>query len=646
MFNMVPHVLMESIFKRLERNIYDEQCSTRTNFWCRPGGKLLGSFHKHLILEMDNEHNGWINGDIIYAGMLLLQKKYPFVTGFEHPGTYSLVAGREDYNTELHKMRVQNLINTRPSLFVPSRRPKVQILMIGGNHWVAIKTGPDDGHLVTVYDSLHMGVNSALAMQIAAVVRFPATVKSFSTISPPVCRQRNSKDCGVYATAFAAAAAAGDDPTNLYLADSKEIRNYLTEQLERGEAPDNFPTQENRAHTHRKRHSCEDLKMETWPIFCLCRTPNLPRKEDVLLTCGTGRNCFIKVYHESCIAYKDTKYAAFKTRHKLRDWICPGCYVRRKEITAMETMSIFFGEHRLLMKSQWSEWVTYGESYPGIPGSLTAEDIINEAVAAVKGRERELFDRLTKVPSLLLQLVRYDAWDQMCALTKQSPLQDRQMADHITWFNNRGRRLSYIQRAATMTEGDWLHDEVLDESQRLLQILCEKQAIGGLDPIANYTLTGGDFKVTITITHIFQLRNGIISTKSAATTSSHSKKIQVLHVGTGHWVTVSNVNSSEPNTVYCYDTLENVTQAPPNFDHLVASVFRFPQDTMKLVWPAMAYQPNGSDCGVYAIAIAEMLARNYDPIYSGALKLDISHRSSTISAKKTKTFPLLASSNT
>jgi len=206
-------------FKKNFVPIVDVIRITAASYWCRPAGTLLGLYHRLLVLETDTENMGWLEGTICNAASAILRRDYPFVSGLESPLGYSLTI--EGFVNRVHQLRMSDLYPMKPPRASLVDTEKIQILNSGGNHWVTIRAIVPGQQIVEVYDSLHLGVNIMLAMQIAAVIRFPPFVKNFSTITPAVMRQKNNKDCGIHAIAFALTACQKKEPESQCLLETK-----------------------------------------------------------------------------------------------------------------------------------------------------------------------------------------------------------------------------------------------------------------------------------------------------------------------------------------------------------------------------------------------------------------------------------------
>ena len=71
--------------------------------------------------------------------------------------------------------------------------------------------------------------------------------------------------------------------------------------------------------------------------------------------------------------------------------------------------------------------------------------------------------------------------------------------------------------------------------------------------------------------------------------------------GGSHWLTVSNINCLE-NTIKVYDSA--YSDLPHEEEVLVASLVATQANKLKCIFPNVALQTNGYDCGLYAIANA------------------------------------------
>ena len=92
----------------------------------------------------------------------------------------------------------------------------------------------------------------------------------------------------------------------------------------------------------------------------------------------------------------------------------------------------------------------------------------------------------------------------------------------------------------------------------------------------------------------------------------NSHFIQILHVNGSHWICVSNVNAIELDTVMVYDS-GCPSHVPVTIQMAVCSILRPQSDMMNFDIVNVQCQPNGSDCGLFAIAFATELVHDQDP---------------------------------
>ena len=88
-----------------------------------------------------------------------------------------------------------------------------------------------------------------------------------------------------------------------------------------------------------------------------------------------------------------------------------------------------------------------------------------------------------------------------------------------------------------------------------------------------------------------------------------SEFVQILHIGTDHWVCISNIGCL-PGNVNLYDSLF-YDVVSKEVEH--QTNYLLGGDLVKLSVPPVQQQTNGSDCGVFAIAFAVCLAFGNDP---------------------------------
>ena len=80
--------------------------------------------------------------------------------------------------------------------------------------------------------------------------------------------------------------------------------------------------------------------------------------------------------------------------------------------------------------------------------------------------------------------------------------------------------------------------------------------------------------------------------------------------GGSHWLTISNINCLE-NMVKVYDSAYR--GLPHEEEMIVASLVSITCNELQVIFPNVALQTNGYNCGLYAIANATALAHGIDP---------------------------------
>ena len=93
----------------------------------------------------------------------------------------------------------------------------------------------------------------------------------------------------------------------------------------------------------------------------------------------------------------------------------------------------------------------------------------------------------------------------------------------------------------------------------------------------------------------------------------NNKFVQILNVNKNHWITVSNVFSSDDNEVCVYDSKQSA-KFPPQLQTLVSSFLRKPGFGFNLVNMLVQQQRGYNDCGLFACAYATSIVFNQNPV--------------------------------
>jgi hypothetical protein len=159
----------------------------------------------------------WISDEIINAAQFLLRKQFPTIAGFRDSLQFSIVRGGpsdlEKLYTIIDRIRNDSLVSKESFKrhLIRAGYRQIQILFVNGNHWITVSnqhSGPLED--VFVFDSLPPNYEDNVNHQIASVFRL--STNQINLIWPPMCKQPNSNDCGVYAIAAAVALAFGEKP--------------------------------------------------------------------------------------------------------------------------------------------------------------------------------------------------------------------------------------------------------------------------------------------------------------------------------------------------------------------------------------------------------------------------------------------------
>ena len=161
------------------------------------------------------------------------------------------------------------------------------LLISGTSHWVCILIASN--REVYYYDSVaptHLA--NATILQIANIMH---TNDSFiRVIRVPVQQQEGSKDCGLFAVAFAVAACMGRELSKVSF-DQKKMRQHLVSCIE---------SKKMIAFPERKvRHSCSKESTVIIDVHCSCRMPEC--FDDKMIEC----ECCLSWYHYKCVTVID-----------------------------------------------------------------------------------------------------------------------------------------------------------------------------------------------------------------------------------------------------------------------------------------------------------------------------------------------------
>ena len=143
--------------------------------------------------------------------------------------------------------------------------------------------------------------------------------------------------------------------------------------------------------------------------------------------------------------------------------------------------------------------------------------------------------------------------------------------------------LNYYDKKVLTSPKGWLNDQLIDGAQKLL--IMANSAIPGLQEICRARICD------------FDIQTG--------------EFLQVLHDGSDHWLTVSNVGIKSPAIVKVYDS--KYTSASPDLKMQIASLLHTEHPEIQLQYPKVQKQIGGSDCGLFAVAFATAIVFGIKP---------------------------------
>ena len=236
------------------------------------------------------ENGGCLSDVHIRAAQSLLQRQFPEQNGLQSP---VVLASKLQWKSD-------------PSDFI-------QIINVGGQHWVCASNINCPPGVVDVYDSIpsYSAGSYTLRKQIASILKTPDS--SFQIRFPDVQRQSGGSDCGLFAIAFAVALCFGSDP-HLLSFDQQKMRDHLLDCFVK-EILNSFPSSSKPRRLARRRVAAiKDVK-----VYCLCRLPwvKTDRSRGGLIQC---RMC-TEWFHQICAEINDATFNQPLKYH----WYCSTC---------------------------------------------------------------------------------------------------------------------------------------------------------------------------------------------------------------------------------------------------------------------------------------------------------------------------------
>ena len=142
----------------------------------------------------------------------------------------------------------------------------VQILHVGGNHWVTATNIGCQENKIKVFDSLHQKLSKKEKQKLHSCLAVLLNTSSSTIVTewPSMQRQRGESDCGLFAVAVAISLLNGEDPGSKSY-DQSVMRSHLAVCFHCEELAV-FPESSSKCGTNEKRE-------ETIEVFCHCRMP-------------------------------------------------------------------------------------------------------------------------------------------------------------------------------------------------------------------------------------------------------------------------------------------------------------------------------------------------------------------------------------
>ena len=207
------------------------------------------------------KNNYWLTDEHMDHGQWLISKQFPKMKGFHS------VFAFEGKTPKVEK----------------GLKDFVQIVNIGGNHWVTVTNIGCEENRIKVYDTLYRSMSNTDKIKLAALLN--TSLESMVIEWPSLQIQEGDSDCGLFAMAIALALCIGQDPCQKAY-DQSAMRVHLATCFHCEEIAV-FPLSKVKC----KRSKSVEVTEE---LFCHCRMPY--KEGDFMIECS---NCF-QWFHRSC----------------------------------------------------------------------------------------------------------------------------------------------------------------------------------------------------------------------------------------------------------------------------------------------------------------------------------------------------------
>ena len=167
-------------------------------------------------------------------------------------------------------------------------------------------------------------------------------------------------------------------------------------------------------------------------------------------------------------------------------------------------------------------------------------------------------------------------------LTQDSDMESDNALENKKWLSNELYSLTVSNKEEVLSPTGWLSDRIIEAAQLLM--FQQYPHMSGLQtPLLQQNLS-------------FQV---------------HTREfVQIICVRNSHWVTISNVGCVE-GQVNVYDSM--YSSVPESTVRVIASLLFTSAPQLVIRMMDVGRQPNGSDCGVLAIAFAYDICSGADP---------------------------------
>ena len=218
---------------------------------------------EELLLTIIEDH--WLTDEHIDHAQWLLSKQFPD-------------------SKEIHLVLAFEI---KPPKVQKGDKDFVQILHVGGNHWVTVTNIGCQENRIKVFDSLRQKLSKKEKQKLCSSLAVLLNTSSSNLVIewPSMQRQRGESDCGLFAVAVATSLLNGEDPGSKSY-DQSVMRGHLAVCFHCEEYAV-FPVSSSKC-------AINDKKEETIEVFCHCR---MPFKDGVfMIECSV---C-LEWFHRSC----------------------------------------------------------------------------------------------------------------------------------------------------------------------------------------------------------------------------------------------------------------------------------------------------------------------------------------------------------